>query len=81
VALPITIFADYFVKVSRLRAFVALQCPSTVVMVVDAYDTFLTQPAAVALQRFAAMRTGVLMSAKRLYSWQHDNDLSPSDPL
>ena len=87
VVLPWNRSENYLQKVSGLRDFIARGlaqrelCPSSVVLMADAYDSFLTTGATRLLQTFLAMKAGVVMSVERLWSWQLEEDRSFYDNI
>ena len=64
-----------YARVAAQEEWLRRQCPMSVVLIVDVYDVFFHQPAAVMLQRFQQSATDVVWSAERLYSGQDDGDL------
>ena len=74
VILPWNRSDNYLQKVTSLRDWAQHQCPQSIVMLTDAYDTFMSCNAARILRTFRALRTGVLFSVEQLWSWQQDED-------
>ena len=56
---------DFLAKVRRLEAFARVQCPRTILLLTDAYDSFFAAPATTTLRRFHQMRNAIVFSTER----------------
>ena len=79
--LPMVSKDNFFCRIERLRVFLREQCDDSIVLHVDAYDTFLNAPASTMLSLFRQMRTGVVWAVESEYSWQDPANRSFYDAL
>ena len=81
IVLPMAFGETFMAKVRRLEQFAAVQCPNSVLLLTDAYDSFVAAPATLALDHFLQLRTRVLFSAELLFSWQEAKDQAFFDAM